>query len=239
MLIAILIAVSCYAEEQIVFCRDGNIFISADANQEVQLTNSGRDRDPVLHPSGKWIYFVRSFEGEFKDEVYYPLKGKEPEDCILKEELWRIDVDGRNEKMLYQNKTAAIDHPSGYAMASLDNIQISPAGDRIYFETARWVTSAALNVIDPEGSDMMTLGPGNGTKIIVSTMDSDKDYGGCIVTNQHRYWLFGGSYDWYWLYDPDWNEIGPLGPDIEYFTETWDIKYTDSERKGKANEKIY
>ena len=55
--------------------------------------------------------------------------------------------------MLYRNSTDAIDHPSGYAYASIDNIQFSPKGDKVYFEIARWVTSAALNVMNPDGSN--------------------------------------------------------------------------------------
>lgn len=210
-----------------VFEKNGNIVYVDSKGVAVGLTDSGRDFEPVLHPNGKWVYFVRSFEGELKGEVYYPKNGNGPEDGILKMELWRIDIDGNNAKMLYQNKTAAIDHPSGYAYASLDNIQISPNGDRIYFETAHWVTSNALNVMDPDGSNVKMLGAGNETKIIASTMDSEKDYSGYIVTNQHRYYVFGPSYDWWWLYDPDWNEVGSLGPDFEIFTGNWDIKYTD------------
>jgi hypothetical protein len=33
-----------------------------------------------------------------------------------------------------------------------------------------------------------------------------------LVVLSHRYFLFGGSYDWYWLYDPAGKkELGPLG----------------------------
>jgi hypothetical protein len=191
------------------------------------LTQTGRDREPKLHPDGKTVYFVRSFEGEFKGEQFMPLDGKGPEDGILKEELWKVDINGKNLQMLFQNTHWAIDHPSGYALASLDNIQFSPKGDKVYSETAEWVTSNALNVMDVNGKNRKMLGAGNSTKIVKSTMDSEKDYSGYIVTNQHRYGLFGGSYDWYWLYDPEWKEIGLLGPDIEYFTGTRDIKYTD------------
>jgi len=214
-------------EKERVFDKEGNIYYINGNEASIQLTDSGRDSGSMLHLNGEWVYFVRTFEGKFIGEQFYPEKDKGPEDGILKEELWRIDVDGKNEQMLYRNEKAAIDHPSGYAYASLDNIQISPDGDKIYFETAQWVTSNALNVMDPDGSNVKMLGAGNETKIIVSTMDSEKDYMGYIVTNQHRYWLFGGSYDWYWLYDPEWNKIAPLGPDMEYFTGTWDIKYTD------------
>lgn len=219
-----------------VFEKDGNIYAQASQEDPLKLTDTGRDSEPKLHPNGKWIYFVRTFEGEFVGEQYYPPKGKEPEDGILKEELWRIDVNGSNEKLLYQNTTAAIDHPSGYAYASLDNPQISPKGDKIYFETSHWVTSNALNVMDPDGSNVKMLGAGNSTKIILSTWDTDTDYSGYIVTNQHRYGHFGGSYDWWWLYDPEWNEIGVLGEDIKYFTGTWFIKYTDGSEKEITGE---
>jgi len=223
-----------------VFEENRNIFFKNSTGTSVQLTNKGRDGEPVLHPNGKWVYFVRSFEGEFKGEVYYPEDGKVPEDGILKMELWRIDTDGNNGKMLYQNKTAAIDHPSGYAYASLDNIQISPSGDKIYFETAQWVTSNALNVMNPNGSDMKMLGPGNDTKIVLSARafdDKEKSYEGYIVTAQHRYWFYGGSYDWYYLFTPDLKkEIAPLGYDPAYFTDMGDIKYTDNSEKQLTRE---
>ena len=33
-----------------------------------------------------------------------------------------------------------------------------------------------------------------------------------IVIEAHRYFVFGGSYDWYWLYDSTGKkELGPLG----------------------------
>jgi len=217
------------------FEKNGNIFYEDSTGTSFQLTNKGRDFDPVLHPNGKWVYFVRSFEGEFKNEVYYPKDGKVPEDEILKMELWRINVDGTDEKMLYQNSNAAIDHPSGYAYASLNNIQLSPNGDKVYFETAQWVTSDALNVMDPDGSNVKMLGPGNDTKIVLSARtfeDREKSYKGYIVTAQHRYWFYGGSYDWYYLFTPDLKkEIAPLGYDPAYFTDMGDIKYTDGSEK--------
>ena len=222
-------------EEQEVFAKEGNIHYSGRNGVFITLTTTGRDSEPVLHPNGKWVYFVRSFEGEFKGEVYYPKDGKALEDGILKMELWRIDTDGNNGKMLYQNKIAAIDHPSGYAYASLDNVQISPNGDKIYFETARWVTSDALNVMESDGSNVKMLGPGNDTKIVLSARtfdDREKSYEGYLVTAQHRYWFYGGSYDWYYLFTPDLTkEIAPLGYDPAYFTDMGDIKYTDGSEK--------
>ena len=131
LLIAIVLFFCTYASSQDVnavkvFEKDGNIYVQANQEEPLKLTNTGRDSEPKLYPNGKWVYFVRTFEGEMIGEQYYPAKGKKPEDGILKEELWRIDADGSNEKMLYKNSTAAIHHPSGYPYASLDNPQISP-----------------------------------------------------------------------------------------------------------------
>jgi len=224
-----------------VFEQNGNIFYEDYTGTSFQLTDKGRDFEPVLHPNGEWVYFVRSFEGEFKGETYYPKDGKVLEDGILKMELWRIDTDGSDGRMLFQNKTAAINHPSGYAYASLNNIQISPDGSKLYFETARWVTSDALNVMDPNGANIAMLGPGNDTKIVLSARtfeDREKSYEGYIVTAQHRYWFYGGSYDWYYLFTPDLKkEIAPLGYDPAYFTDMGDIKYTDNSEKQLTREK--
>jgi hypothetical protein len=35
-----------------------------------------------------------------------------------------------------------------------------------------------------------------------------------LIVNQHRYFLGGGSYDWYWVFSPNGKEEGPLGPEI-------------------------
>lgn len=225
--------------EAIAFEHSGNIFYIDKSGEETQLTSTGRDRDPAIHPNGKWIYFIRTFEGQFVGEKYYPVTNKAISPVVLCEELWCINTDGSNARMLYKSQIddAISTLDSDYMVATINNIQFSPSGDKVYFEASRWVTSAALHVMKPDGTDEKLLGPGNDTKIVLSTDRSDQDYSGYIVTNQHRYWLFGGSYDWYWLYDPDWNEIGPLGPDFEYFTNMSNIKYTDNRKSVENKDK--
>ena len=36
-----------------------------------------------------------------------------------------------------------------------------------------------------------------------------------LIVRQHKYFLAGGSYDWYWLVNVDGSEVGPIGPDEE------------------------
>lgn len=164
-----------------------------------------------------------------------------PEHGILKDELWRVRTDGSQPEMLFQSQSSPIDDlDPDYRFARVGNIQFSPDGDKVYFEASEWVTSGALHVINPDGSGHNLLGGRNDTKIILSAhgYNEHKDLKGYIVTNQHRYGYFGGAYDWYWLYTPDWKEVDTLGDSLEYFTAIGEIKYTDgSEKELKAKEK--
>ena len=36
-------------------------------------------------------------------------------------------------------------------------------------------------------------------------------HAGCLIVRKHKYFLGCGSYDWYWLIDPQGREIGPIG----------------------------
>ena len=225
-----------------VYVKDRNIFY-ADNGKSLQITSLGRDEGPVLYPKGEWIYFVRNTPGVWKGEKYYPARGEVIENGVLKGELWRIKIGGSQAKLLFRNDKAAIDGPDpSCVIASVSNIQFSPDGDKVYFETSNWVTSAGLHVMNLDGSDERLLGAGNDTKIILSARELDPKYGSCmgyIVTSQHRYWWFGGSYDWYYLFTPDFKEVAPLGDDFAYFTEMGDIIYTDhSEKAIKRNEKL-
>lgn len=218
---------SAYSQAEMrVFEKEGNIFSSDSSGKTLQLTAEGRDQNPVIHPNGKWVYFVRIPEAEQrwkKSHFEYPAG----DNSAWEYELWRIDLDGENPFMIFKNTNAPINHPSGAWYAAIGNVQFSPKGDKVYFEASEWVTSAALYAMNPDGTDIKKLGAGNETKIILSTMDSEKDYAGYIVTNQHRYWVFGGSYDWYWLYDPEWQEVGPIGHDLSVATKLQGIKFTD------------
>jgi hypothetical protein len=51
--------------------------------------------------------------------------------------------------------------------------------------------------------------PANDLLVLTFCRSKYKDH---LAVEQHRYFLFGGSYDWYWLYDPAGKkELGPLG----------------------------
>lgn len=240
-LASLLICAEVYAAS--VSVKDGNIFY-INNGKSMQITSSNHDNNPMLHPDGRWIYFIRGSEGKWVGEKFYPREGAVVKDGLLHDELWRVKTDGTGAIMLFRSEHAAIDGPDpDYSVAHINSMQLSPDGDKVYFEASEWVTSDALYVMNADGSNAKMLGPGNDTKIILSARtfdDRESDYKGYIITNQHRYFLYGGSYDWYYLFTPDLKkEIAPLGDDFDYFTEMGDIIYTDhSEKTIQRSEKI-
>ncbi len=232
--LAIAAETSSSSEAKKVFVKDRNIYYERDG-KTTQLTSSGRDEEPVLHPEEEWVYFVRRTPGAWKGEEYYPAKDEIVKNGILADELWRVKIDGTHPKLLFRNDKIAVDGPNpDYRSAIIQNIQFSPDGDKVYFETPNWVTSSGLNIMNADGSGQKLLGGANGAKIVISARELDPKHGTCrgyIVASQHRYWWFGGSYDWYYLFTPDFKEVGPLGDDFDYFTEMGDIVYTDHSEK--------
>ena len=231
-LILFLVSFSSLVNAASVYEKNGNVFYVSDNKISKQLTFSGRDREPKLHPKGKWVYYVHSYEGKWVEEKYYPPKGGIIKPGLLKEEIWRIKIDRSNASKLFNcehEDGAQVD--SDYFVASASNIQFSPEGDKVYFETPEWATSGALHVMDMDGKNERVLGAGNNTKVVLSARtfdDREKSYKGYIVTAQHRYFFYGGSYDWFYLFTPDLKkEIAPLGEDPSYFNDMGEIKYTD------------
>ena len=87
--------------------------------------------------------------------------------------------------------------------------QFSSDGRRLYFLTPGWATSGALHVFDTRSGDDRFVTPANDVLVLSFCPNKYKDD---LVVLAHRYFLLGGSYDWYWLYDPTGKkELGPLG----------------------------
>jgi WD40 repeat protein len=73
-----------------VYEKDGNLFFQKNETQAIQLTNSGRDRNPILSEDGQKIVFYR---GEADDNVY------------------SIDIDGTNEQLIIKSNELSIPEP--------------------------------------------------------------------------------------------------------------------------------
>ena len=82
--------------------------------------------------------------------------------------------------------------------------------------TPAWAVSGAIHVVDTTNRKERYLLPGSEVKVVPSG-----EYKDCLLVLQHRYFLGGGSYDWYWLFRPDGKEVGPVGETTENFEATY------------------
>ncbi|PZR71876.1 MAG: hypothetical protein DLM73_14610 [Chthoniobacterales bacterium] len=201
---ALLFALALPALAQSVSVKDGNIQFTSKAGQTTALTSSGRDSDPVLAPDGKWVVFVRKVDGK---------KIATGSDEVDPTELWQVRADGKEPTLLLRCREAK---EPNQLIAAFQSLQFSTNGKLVYFVTPAWATSGAVHVVDTTNRKERYVFPGNDLKIVPSG-----EYKDCLLTQQHRYFIGGGSYDWFWLMRPDGKEVGPVGEDTSSFEATY------------------
>jgi hypothetical protein len=184
-----------------VYSDAGNIFIERNG-AKTQLTRSEMDVDPVLAPGGGFVVFTRQGRGR-------SIRGYDANQfCAVtprSDELRQVNIDGGGDRLLLTGRKGDPDSQ----LCDFRSKQFSSDGRRLYFLTPGWATSRALHVYDFRSGDERFVLPGN--DLLVLTFCSSK-YKDDLVVEQHRYFLFGGSYDWYWLFDAAGKkELGPLG----------------------------
>ncbi len=189
---------------QNVSVKDGNIQFTDKSGATTAITPSGRDSNPILAPDGKWVAFVRKVDGK---------KIATGSDEVEPSELWQVRVDGKEPTLLLRCREA--EKPESL-IAAFENLQFSANGKLLYFVTPAWATSGAVHVVDTTNRKERYLFPGNDLKVVPKG-----EYKDCLVVQQHRYFIGGGSYDWYWLLKPDGKEVGPVGEDTSNFEATY------------------
>lgn len=192
------------AEAPVAVVKGGNVVLQTSQGGSKQLTTSGRDARPVVSPDGKWVVFVRSIPGKQIST------GSGDVDA---EELWQIGADGKDEIKLVAPREAK---EVSDLIANFTGLQFSADGRLVYFITPAWATSGAVHVVDTTNRKVRFIVPGNDLKVIHSG-----EYIDCLLVMQHRYFLGGGSYDWYWLFKSDGKEIGPVGEDTANFDDLY------------------
>src|SRR3954454_10089667 len=198
------IAFTASALAQTVSVQDGNIHFTDKSGKTTALTSSGRDSTPVLAPDGKWVAFVRKVDGK---------KIATGSDEVEPTELSQVRIDGKEPSVLVRCRDSQ--KPES-VIAAFENLQFSTNGKLLYFVTPAWATSGAVHVVDTTNAKERYLFPGNDLKIV-----SAGEYKDCLLLQQHRYFVGGGSYDWFWLLRPDGKEVGPVGEDTSNFAATY------------------
>jgi hypothetical protein len=204
-LLAGLAAVPCgpqAAPSPSVAVENGNVVLITGSSRKI-LTSRGRDSEAAISPDGQWVVYTRAAKPASREDE------DEAGDCSAlsaPDELRRIRVDGNGDELVLRGRAGAKPEE---ALCGFRAKQFSSDGAVLFFLSPAWTTSSALHAVMLSSGATRFVIPANDF-LILSWCGSDlKD---AIVAQQHRYFRFGGSYDWYWLFDPSGgNELGPVG----------------------------
>ena len=182
--------------------RNGNIYCVDNDGKEISITSAGVDSAPSLSADQKLVTFVRENSKVMSEDVFMMLPSTE---------IWKAPTDGSEAPCIVVRH----DHPLTGESTILRNFGrpvFSNDSSEIYFSISCWATSAALYSVNISDSSTRFVTDGNSLEIVRSGNWADH-----IITQKHKYFVGGGSYDWYWLVSPDGETVGPLGENTDYF----------------------
>ena len=184
--------------------RNGNICILGSSGEVKELTSSGNDSQPDLSPDKRSVVFVRTLPGKT-----IPTGAGDS----AATELWRVEASGKNATRLVAPKSA---DKTEQILAGFSKPQFSADGHSIFFIGDAWATDGAIHVFDTTTGKEHFVCPGSDLEVVKTG-----EYRNCLLVQQHRYFIGGGTYDWYWLLRSTGKEIGPVGEGTENFKATY------------------
>ena len=199
-LIFLVFSIETEAQNAKAFTRSGHVYFTQDNNQTIQLTSSGQAHSPVLSPDKKSIVFIKTSTKMIPERCRAFADTRTP----YGKQIWIFNIEQKKEQLLVNN-VFSCDKPTEIIIDP-KQLTFSPDSKTLYFLTSAWATSGAVHAVNIKEAIERYLLPAN--SLAVAT---DEEYKGNLIINQHRYFIGGGSYDWYWLFTPEGKEIGPLG----------------------------
>ena len=195
------LALATTAFGQKVSVKKGNVQFTDKGGKTIALTSSGKDSEPELSPDGKLVAFVRKSDTKVAS-------GSGEDDAT---EIWIVGTDGSNAQKIVEPKEA--DKPEEL-LAELTAPHFTSDGKKLYFQSTAWATSGAVHVVDLDTKTQKFVCDGNSLEVVRSG-----EYKDHILVTKHKYFVGGGTYDWFWVVDPEGKEIGPVGPNTKNFKE--------------------
>lgn len=214
----LLAASDAAVEAQTVRAERGDLYYHPERSAPRRLTTGGRDSQPSLSPDRRTVVFVRATPGRMVEGPSGPVQATE---------VWTIRVDGTGARMLLRGRAGRTPQTM---LADFGTPQFSPDGRKVYFLSSAWVTSSAVHVIDLRTGRETYVCPGKSLEVVPRG-----EYAGHLIVQQHRYFIAGPSYDWYWLVTPQGREVGPVsdedGHGLEQFREVYVREQTRPTRR--------
>ena len=184
------------AHSQAVSVHDGNVVLVDAAGKQRQLTSTGRDGEPDLSPDKQWVAFVRRVPGP---KISGPMG-----DDVDPNEIWIIGADGQQGRPLVRSE--GCEPQGGCPLSGLTRPQFADDGNGIFFEAKCAVVTSCIWHLDLRTAVRRGIGGGSFLHVI-----HDGRLRGNLLVIKHKYFLCGGSYDWWWVVKPDGSEVGALG----------------------------
>lgn len=174
-----------------VLAESGSVYYKSDDGVRHQLTSAHADSRPILSPDGKTVVFLREKPGKRDDLM------------ANESEIWTVQVSGENAHLLLDIKE---DSEPEKTLSYFNHLSFSSDGQKLYFQSAAWVTSNAVDVLDMKTGAVTFISDGNAYYVI-----SKGRYAGHLVVQKHKYYKNSGSYDYFWLITPEGREIRMVG----------------------------
>jgi hypothetical protein len=203
-LLILLFALPAQARGPAVIEEKGDLVLVEATGEKRKLTSSGQDVQPSLAPDGKALVFVRKGSGGKLQSASGEVDANEI--------WWRDMVSGKSRRLV---RSSASGDPKKF-LGALQAPQFSPDGKTVFFLSAAWVTSGAVHAVDVATGAIRFVAAGNSLEVIPRG-----EHRGRLIVQVHKYFLGGGSYDWFWLLEPDGREVGPIGEDERSFRELY------------------
>ena len=195
---------------------DHGDIVLTDGGKRIVLTHAHVDHDAVLSPDGRAVVFTRGALADDSTSCATAVAGRQA--------LMSVDVSSGRVTTLATARSGAT---SETQLCNFADKQFSSDGKRLYFSTPGWVTSGALWMHDAVHHKTTYLLPSNGFLVLANC--SADDYRDKLAVSQHRYFAFGGSFDWYWLFDARGKtQIGPIGETLDMAADTCGIALSKS-----------
>lgn len=191
---------------------------AAAAPAAAPVTETPRDSGLVISPDSSMVAFIRTRRDRFVSVD----GGRMPA-----QELWVARRDGSGARRLVEARDAADRRD---AIGGFEKLAFSNDGQRLFFLSPAWTTSGAIYLVDVVLGSPRFVTSANSMQILRTG-----DYAGCLVASQHRYFVGGGSYDKYYLFAENGEEIGVVAYDDPEHLKTQLADLTEVRRDGKSN----
>ena len=149
-------------------------------------------------PDGRKVVFFRTNVQAIDRGVGAPSGGRPEVD------LWISRADGSDAHLLLAGTGTQAPETN---LTDIEQIEFSPDGRTLYFQTYAWLTSPAIHAVDIASGKQRLVTHGWLNHVVPAGR-----FKGDLVVHQHRHFVGSGTYEWYWLFTGNGKEVGPIGP---------------------------